>query len=151
MTTQRALRLLSLVIVTCGAITIDAAEESAQGKPAPERPSLAGMLASAPKAEPNVLQTNAMKAYLDAFNAADDELYRQFIDNESAWSFLSQSVPLFECPDKQFEEIYYFRWWTFRKHLQRTPDGFVVTEFLPKVGWSGEVQHDQLSGRPSSL
>ncbi len=42
----------------------------------------------------------------------------------------------------------YFRWWTFRKHLKRTPDGFVITEFLPPVGWAGK-QHDQLRGRPS--
>jgi len=48
------------------------------------------------------------------------------------------NVPGFECPDSAIEEIYYFRWWTFRKHLKRTPNGFVVTEFLPEVPWAGK-------------
>ncbi|MGN0852769.1 MAG: FAD-dependent oxidoreductase, partial [Kiritimatiellia bacterium] len=31
-----------------------------------------------------------------------------------------------------------FRWWTYRKHLRRAPAGeWVVSEFLPPVGWSG--------------
>jgi hypothetical protein len=30
-----------------------------------------------------------------------------------------------------------FSWWTFRKHLKQTPDGFIVTEFLPPVPWAG--------------
>src|SRR5215469_2482282 len=28
--------------------------------------------------------------------------------------------------------MYYYRWWSFRKHLERTPDGFVFTEFLTR-------------------
>ena len=51
---------------------------------------------------------------------------------------MEENVPRFECPDKELEEIYYFRWWTFRKHIKETPDGFVITEFLPKVSWSGK-------------
>ena len=51
---------------------------------------------------------------------------------------MKDNVPFFECPDKSFEQIYYFRWWTFRKHLKKTPDGFVFTEFLDKVGHSGK-------------
>ena len=35
------------------------------------------------------------------------------------------------------EEIYYFRWWTFRKHIKDTSDGKVITEFLPPVYWGG--------------
>jgi predicted GH43/DUF377 family glycosyl hydrolase len=54
---------------------------------------------------------------------------------DSDW--LRQEVPLFECPDQHIREIYYFRWRVFKKHLQKTPDGFVITEFLPKVSWSG--------------
>lgn len=34
--------------------------------------------------------------------------------------------------------MYYFRWWTFRKHIKQTPDGFVITEFLPDVSWAGK-------------
>ena len=56
---------------------------------------------------------------------------------------MKDNVPFFECPDKSFEQIYYFRWWTFRKHLKQTPDGFVFTEFLDKVGHSGK--HNTIS------
>ena len=43
-----------------------------------------------------------------------------------------------DCPDKDIEQIYYFRWWTFRKHIKQTPEGFVITEFLSPVGWAGK-------------
>ena len=56
----------------------------------------------------------------------------------AAWDFLKDNIPLLDCPDKEIEEIYYFRWWTFRKHIKQTPDGFIITEFLPKVGWAGK-------------
>jgi len=52
--------------------------------------------------------------------------------------FLSANIPLFECPDKQIEETYYFRWWTYRKHIKKTDTGFVITEFLPGVPWAGK-------------
>ena len=54
-----------------------------------------------------------------------------------AWNFLKENIPLFECPDKGFEQIYYYRWWTFRKHIKKTPGGFVITEFIAPVGHSG--------------
>ena len=34
--------------------------------------------------------------------------------------------------------MYYFRWWAFRKHIKKTPQGFVITEFLPDVPWAGK-------------
>ena len=46
-------------------------------------------------------------------------------------------MPLFDCPDGDFEEIYYFRWWTFRKHIKQTPDGRVLTEFITPVSHAG--------------
>ncbi len=45
--------------------------------------------------------------------------------------------PLFETSDKSIEEIYYYRFETFLKHVKATPDGFVITEFLPNVPWAG--------------
>jgi len=36
------------------------------------------------------------------------------------------------------EEMYYFRWWSFRKHIVKTPNGFVFTEFLTPVSWAGD-------------
>ena len=64
------------------------------------------------------------------FNETDEELYKQLIPNEKAWGFLSQNMPLFECPDKQLEQTYYFRWWTYRKYIKQTPAGFIIPEFL---------------------
>ncbi len=85
-----------------------------------------------------VLKAESFKHYVDTFNENDEELYIQHIPNQNAWEFIKANIPLFECPDKDMERTYYFRWWTYRKHIKLTPDGFVITEFLPKVGWSGK-------------
>lgn len=85
-----------------------------------------------------ILQPGKFSHYIETFNANDQELYAQYIPNAKSWAFLSENIPLFECPDKTIEQTYYFRWWTYRKHLQKTPEGFVITEFLPKVPWSGK-------------
>jgi predicted GH43/DUF377 family glycosyl hydrolase len=87
---------------------------------------------------PIVLKADSFKHYIDRFNENDEVLYAQHVPNEKAWEFLKANIPLFECPDKDFERTYYFRWWTYRKHIKLTPDGFVITEFLPNVGWSGK-------------
>ena len=88
----------------------------------------------------NLLSTKAAEtidAYVRHFNGTDRELYAQFISNDEAASFLKQNIPFFDCPDKALEKTYYFRWWTFRKHIKKTPEGFVITEFLPDVPWAG--------------
>jgi len=99
-----------------------------------------GVPASLPRALPRplALKPDTFKPYVDSFNQNDRELYPQYVPNAAAWDFLRDNIPLLECPDKEMEEIYYFRWWTFRKHLKQTPDGFIVTEFLPAVGWAGK-------------
>ena len=95
-----------------------------------------------------------LKKYVDEFNANDDELYINEVPNASAYEWLSERIPLFECSDKQLEKTYYFRWWTYRKHIKKTPDGYAVTEFLPDVPWSGKYNvinapaaHHFLEGR----
>lgn len=85
-----------------------------------------------------VLKDTSFKHYIDEFNRNDNELYKQLIPNDSAWSFLKSNIPFFECPDKNIELTYYFRWWTYRKHIQKSPNGYVITEFLPKVYWAGK-------------
>ena len=84
------------------------------------------------------LNKNYFRHYIEDFNQKDNELYIQHISNDSAFIFLSENIPLIEIPDKDIEETYYFRWWTFRKHIKHTEDGFIITEFLPKVPWSGK-------------
>ena len=46
------------------------------------------------------------------------------------YNCLDARPPLFDCPDEDFREIYYFRWWSLRKHIKRTPVGWGMTEFL---------------------
>lgn len=78
-----------------------------------------------------------LKNYVHRFNADDKEYYIQDIPNEMAERWMAENVPLIEIPDKTIEETYYFRWWTFRKHIKSTEDGYVLTEFLPPVSWGG--------------
>ena len=98
---------------------------------------------SAITAEPNCASapgdTKALlSTYVRRFNAKDDECYTNAIPNARAEEFLMKNVPRFACPDKDVERTYYFRWWTFRKHLKHDLGRWTVTEFLPKVGWSGK-------------
>lgn len=89
------------------------------------------------KNKPQIKEINRLKSYIENFNQLDNELYVQHISNDSSFQFLSENIPLINVPDIDIEETYYFRWWTFRKHIKYTKDGFVITEFLPKVPWSG--------------
>ena len=93
--------------------------------------------------QPSVLSPEKFRPYVETFNREDEEVYRQEMPNERAWDFLRANIPWFECPDAEFERTYYFRWWTFRKHVRRTPDGYVITEFLPPVPWAGK--HNAIS------
>jgi hypothetical protein len=85
-----------------------------------------------------VLDDERFRSYVDGFNAADSETIVNFIPNALSWDWMKVNVPLFECPDKKFERVYYYRWWTYRKHIKHTPDGYVLTEFLAPVGHSGK-------------
>ena len=104
--------------------------------PAPSLPSMSPTLASAP--ETKVLQAEAFRHYVEEFNRDDNELYQGHFPNSVAWNFLRANIPLLDCPDKDIETTYYFRWWTYRKHIKQTPEGFIVDEFLPTVGWAGK-------------
>ncbi|HTQ11108.1 MAG TPA: glycosyl hydrolase family 65 protein [Fimbriimonadaceae bacterium] len=84
-----------------------------------------------------VLSPSSYKPLIDRFNREDQDGTKLSIRNDQAWSFLEQNIPWFDCPDRQLEETYYYRWWSYRKHLTKTPDGWVVTEFLPPVPWAG--------------
>lgn len=78
-----------------------------------------------------------LHSYIDDFNKNDNEIYVQLISNNEAEQFLAEQIPLIDCPDKTIEKTYYFRWWTFRKHIKSTEKGHIITEFLPEVPWSG--------------
>ncbi|WP_121811210.1 MGH1-like glycoside hydrolase domain-containing protein [Mucilaginibacter kameinonensis] len=84
-----------------------------------------------------VLSFDKLKTYVNSFNKADTEMVKNYITNDHAYEWLSKNVPLFECPDSAIQKIYYYRWWTFRKHLKQTPDGFIFTEFITPVSFTG--------------
>jgi hypothetical protein len=99
---------------------------------------LAGNPASFGESTPPVLSAEAIHRHVATFNQHDHTHFGQAVSNGDAARWMEENVPRFECPDKEMEEIYHFRWWTFRKHIKETPDGFIITEFLPKVSWSGK-------------
>lgn len=118
-------RLLPALLLAVWLGPADAAPEAANSAPMPPR-------------VPAILKPDLLRNYVATFNRNDHTHFGQAISNEAAADWLAENVPLFECPDPNIQEIYHFRWWTFRKHLQETPDGFVITEFRPKVDWSGK-------------
>lgn len=84
------------------------------------------------------LGTGKLKKYTQYFNSLDSEDVKNYVSNEQAFDWLSSNIPLFECPDSAIEKIYYYRWWTFRKHLKETPAGFIFTEFITPVKHAGK-------------
>jgi DUF1680 family protein len=85
-----------------------------------------------------VLDPRAFQHHVEFFNGMEPENIVNYVPNHASWAWMKDNVPFFDCPDKSFEQTYYFRWWTFRKHLKKTPEGFVFTEFLDQVGHSGK-------------
>ena len=78
-----------------------------------------------------------LQQYTGQFLQEDVELYPQEISNPEAYSWMLREIPFLDCPDKDLERTYYYRWWTLRKHWKTTPYGHILTEFLPPVSWSG--------------
>jgi hypothetical protein len=85
--------------------------------------------------QPVVLKPAAYRHYVDLFRmqeqAATGKVY-EGVDGEDTWTWMQQEIPWFDASDKQFEEMYYFRWYAWKKHLVKTPQGYVITEWLPK-------------------
>ena len=68
--------------------------------------------------------------YADYFNTMEDENIVTTIPNAQSSEWMRRNIPLFDCPQENFREMYYYRWWTLRKHIKRTPVGYGMTEFL---------------------
>jgi hypothetical protein len=85
-----------------------------------------------------IIDAAEVSTWVDDFNRTDEETHVLAIPNQAAAAFLVANIPRFSCPERELERTYYFRWWTFRKHIVQTPDGFVITEFLPAVPWAGK-------------
>ena len=85
----------------------------------------------------HVLRPASFAHHIEHFNAMEDENWTNFVSNAHSWEWLQANIPFFECPDREVEEIYYYRWWSFRKHLVQTTNGFVFTEFLMPMRHAG--------------
>lgn len=77
-----------------------------------------------------LLDFDDFRHHVERFNRMEDENIVQAIPNSRSAEWLEENIPLFECPDANIEEIYYYRWWTLRKHIKETPVGYAMTEFL---------------------
>ena len=86
----------------------------------------------------SILGTEKLKKYVTYFNSIDTEAVKNYVPNAEAFTWLAEQVPLFECPDSVLEQNYYYRWWTYRKHLVKTPEGFIFTEFIEPVKHAGK-------------
>ena len=95
-----------------------------------------------------VLNPAPFAHYVQQFNAMEDENVTNCVSNADSWDWLQKEIPLFDCPDRDVTEMYYYRWWSFRKHLERTPDGFVFSEFLTRLApGSSALGHQIMEGR----
>lgn len=66
-----------------------------------------------------------------------DEFKEKYQEETNRVYPFEAGIPLLDISDEEIQQIYYFRWHTFCKHIKETPAGYVVTEFLPDVCWAG--------------
>lgn len=67
--------------------------------------------------------------YIDQFAADEVAATRQAAPDE--WPWLEANIPIFSSSNKQFEEMYYFRWFAWEKHVIHTNDhGYLITEWI---------------------
>lgn len=85
----------------------------------------------------SALDPSDFARHVEHFNTMELESVINRVSNANSWEWMIANIPLFDCPDDQFTETWYFRWWSFRKHIVETPDGFVITEFLTPVRHAG--------------
>ena len=80
-----------------------------------------------------MLDRDAFRRHVEYFNGMVEEGVVNRIPNAGAWEWMKENVPFFTCPDQNVEQIYYYRWWALRKHIKKTPAGFILTEFIRPV------------------
>ena len=94
---------------------------------------LAPLALAAPSTPKPLLDPETFRHYVEQFNRDDKEDVAGLIHNADAWAWMKSNIPFFSCPDPDIELTYYYRWWAYRKHIENTPEGFVLTEFLKPV------------------
>jgi len=83
-----------------------------------------------------VLRSNSFRHFFTGF--VSDERKMLGSAPPLPWDWFVSNIPWLDIPDKEMEEIYYFRWYAFQKHIERTSDGLVINEFLDRVPWAGK-------------
>lgn len=93
------------------------------------------------KNQPSLLQPDTYRHYVDTFEtderSATGKLYNgeplvPGQQPEATWSWMQREIPWFDSSDKAFEQMYYFRWYAWKKHLVHASTGYIITEWLPK-------------------
>lgn len=77
-----------------------------------------------------VLRPADYKHYVEMFRAQEKAATGEYGAN--SWAWMEQEIPWFDSSDKAFEEMYYFRWYAWQKHIVKTKHGYLITEWLPK-------------------
>jgi hypothetical protein len=85
----------------------------------------------------SILNPDTFKHHIDYFNTMEPEDVVNLIPNNRSWQWMTENIPFFSCPDPALEQMYYFRWWTYRKHIEQTPAGIIITEFITPVRHAG--------------
>jgi hypothetical protein len=80
-----------------------------------------------------VLPPDLFRQYVDEFNRDYPDHVAGAIPDAEAFAWMQANIPLLSCPDSELERLYYYRWWAYRKHIESTPRGYVITEFLRPV------------------
>jgi hypothetical protein len=92
-----------------------------------------GLLLVWASAHAAVLKSDDFRHYVEEFNRDDRDHVAGAIPDSEAYEWMKANIPLLSCPDGELERVYYYRWWAYRKHIEATPHGFVLTEFLRPV------------------
>jgi hypothetical protein len=82
-----------------------------------------------------VLNPESFHHYALEFHRQEQEAIDKNAPDE--WPWMLANIPWFESSDAKFQEIYYFRWYSFQKHIVHTARGQLLNEFLFNVKWAG--------------
>jgi len=88
-----------------------------------------------------IVRPERFEHYIEEFLQDDIGVHPEnYVKHADTWAFLRANIPHFDTPDRTLEKIYYFRWYTYRKHIKEIPlpaTPYIITEFLPDVPWAG--------------
>jgi len=53
--------------------------------------------------------------------------------------WFKENIPFLDCPDSSIQDVYYYRWSSYKRHLRYTVPGvgYILTEFLANIDYAG--------------